>query len=136
MGNKKSPSGNGITGKILKNSFKIFPRYITEMFNGFLNRGFFPVMWKITKLLPITKLEKDKCEGVTKVSPIRFINTEGKVLEKLFMYRINHHVFSHKYMNKKQYGFTPKMHDRCGNDGEVLCNKRTDSSSHIRDCEP
>ena len=47
-----------------------------------------------------TKLDKDNSEDVTKFRPLSLINTGGKVLEKLFINRINHHVFSHNYVNK------------------------------------
>jgi len=56
--------------------------------------------WERTKLVPITKPGKDKSEDVTKFLPISLINTDGKVLKKLFINRINHHVFCHNYMNK------------------------------------
>jgi hypothetical protein len=107
LGNKKTPGEDGITGEIYKSAFEIFPRYITAMCNGYLNRGVFP-RWKRTKLIPITKPGKDNCEDVTNFRPISLINTGGKVLEKLLINRINHHVFSHNYTNNNQYGFTPQ----------------------------
>ena len=64
--------------------------------------------WKRTKLVPITKLGKDNSEDVTKFRLISLINTGWKILEKLFINGINHHVFSHNSMNKNQYGFTPQ----------------------------
>jgi hypothetical protein len=64
--------------------------------------------WKRTKLFQINKPGKDKSDDVTKFRPICLINTGGKVLEKLLINRINHHVFSHNYMNNNQYGFTPQ----------------------------
>ena len=91
MGNKKARGENGITGEIYKNAFEIFPRYITAMCNGCLDRGVFPARWKRTKLIPITEPSKDNCEDVTKSRPISLINTDGKVLEKLLINRINHH---------------------------------------------
>jgi len=74
LGNKKAPGDDGITGEIYKSAFKIFPRYITAMYNGCLNRGVFPTRWKRTKLIPITKPGKDKCEDATTFRPISLIN--------------------------------------------------------------
>jgi len=108
LGNKKAPGEDGITSDIYKNAFEIFPKYITAMYNGCLNRGVFPIRWKIAKLFPITKPGKDNSEDITKFRPISLINTGGKVLEKLLINRINHHVFSHNYTNNNQYGFTPQ----------------------------
>ena len=107
LGNKKARGEDGITGQIYKSAFEIFPRYITAMYNGCLNRGICPTRWKRTKWVPITKSGKDNCEDVTKFRSISLINTGGKVLEKLLINIINHHVFSH-YMNNNQYGFTPQ----------------------------
>jgi hypothetical protein len=77
LGNKKAPGDDGITGEIYKSAFEIFTRYITAMYNGCLNRGVFP-----TKLIPITKTDKDSCEDLTKFRPINLINTGGKVKTK------------------------------------------------------
>ena len=54
--------------------------------------------WKRTKLFPITKPGKDNCEDLTKFGPISLINTGDKVLEKVLITRIKHHVFSHNYV--------------------------------------
>jgi hypothetical protein len=78
------------------------------MYTGCLNRGFFPISWKRTKLFPITKPDKDNSKDVTNFRPISLINTGGKVLEKILINRINHHVFAQNYMNNNQYGFTPQ----------------------------
>ena len=85
-----------------------FPRYIKAMYNGCLNRGFFPVRCIRTKMVIITKPGKYNSEDVSTFRPISLINTGGKVLEKIFINRIKRHVFSHIYMNKNQYGYTPQ----------------------------
>jgi hypothetical protein len=59
------------------------------------------------KLIPFTKPGKENSEDVSKFRPISLINTGGKVLEKVLINRINHHVFSHNYLNSNQYGFMP-----------------------------
>jgi len=102
LGNKKAPGEDRIKGEIYKSAFEIFPRYITAIYNCCLNRGVFPMRWKRTKLVPITKPGKENSEDIITFRPISLINTGGKVLEKLFINRINHHVFSHNYMNKNQ----------------------------------
>jgi len=64
--------------------------------------------WKITKLVRNSKPGKDKGEDVTKFRTIVLLNPCGKLREKLFKTELNHHVFSHNYMYKNQYGFTPQ----------------------------
>jgi hypothetical protein len=76
------------------------------LYNGRLRRGVFPKRWKRAKLISITKPGKGNCEDITKFRPISLLNTGGKVLEKVLINRINHHVFSHDFMNTNQYGFT------------------------------
>jgi len=108
LGNRKAPGEDGITCEIYNREFEILPSHLTAINNGCLNRGVYPTIWKRTKLIPITKPGKDNCEDVTKFRPISLMYTGGKVLEKVLINRINHHVFSHNYMHSNQFGFTPK----------------------------
>jgi len=78
------------------------------LYNGCLRRGFFPRGWKTAKLIPTVKPGKENSDYVSKFRPISLLNTEKKVLQKLLINRINHHVFAHDIMNKNQYGFTPQ----------------------------
>ena len=50
---------------------------------------------------------KKNSDEISKFRPISLHNTGGKVLEKLPINRISHHVFAHDIMNKIQCGFTP-----------------------------
>jgi len=61
------------------------------------------------KLIPIVKPGKENSNDVSKFRPISFLNTGGKVLEKLLINKINHHVFAQDIMNKNQFGFAPEM---------------------------
>jgi len=45
---------------------------------------------------------------VSKFRPIRLLDTRRKVLEKIMINRINHHVYSRGYINENQYGFRPQ----------------------------
>jgi len=108
MDNKKAPGEDGITGEVYKSAFEVFPRYITAMYSGCLRRGVFPKRWKTPKLIPIVKPEKKNSDEFSKLRHICLLNRGGKVLEKLLINRINHHVFTHDTMRKNQYGFTPQ----------------------------
>src|SRR5215469_13861912 len=59
-------------------------------------------------MIPIVKPEKENSYNLSKFRPISLLDTGGKVLEKLLINRINHHVFAHDIMNNNQYGFTPQ----------------------------
>jgi hypothetical protein len=58
--------------------------------------------------MPITKPGKENSTEVSKFRPISSINVAGKVLEKLIINRIMHHIYSNNLMNPNQYRFTPK----------------------------
>jgi hypothetical protein len=81
MDNKKAPGEDGITAEIYKQTFKIFPKSITAMYNGCLKTGVFPEIWKKTKIIPITKPDTQYSQDITKHRPISLINIGGKILE-------------------------------------------------------
>jgi len=58
--------------------------------------------------MPIIKPGQEGSEEVSKFRPISLLDTGGKVLEKIMINRINHHVYSRGYMNENQYGFRPQ----------------------------
>lgn len=45
---------------------------------------------------------------MSKYRPISLLNIGGKVLEKLMINRINHHIHTTEYLNKNQFGFRPQ----------------------------
>jgi hypothetical protein len=51
------------------------------------------------------------------------INTAAKVLEKVLINRIMHHIYSNNIMSKSQYGFTPQAnkHIRCRDGLKGFC---------------
>jgi hypothetical protein len=108
MGDKKAPGEDEINGEIYKSTFENLPNYITALYNGFLRRGIFPTRWKRAKVIPIVQPGKDTSDEVSKFRQISLLNVGGKVLEKVFINRINHHAISHAFLNTHQYGFTPQ----------------------------
>ena len=109
MDNKKVPGEVGFTGDIYNHTFKILPKFITAMYNGCLRDGVFPKRWKRAKLIPIIKPGKEDSYEVSKYRPISLLNVGCKVLEKVIINRINHHVYTNDYINKNQYGFPPQL---------------------------
>ena len=59
-------------------------------------------------MIPIIKPGKENSKKVSKFRPISLLNIGGKVLEKVLINRISHHVFSHDLMNNNQYVFMPQ----------------------------
>ena len=51
---------------------------------------------------------KEGISDLRKFRPIILINTGSKLLERLLISRINHHVHTNKLLNRNQYGFMPQ----------------------------
>jgi len=72
-----------------------------------LEDGLLPQIWKRAKIIPIVKPGKETIDDISKYRPISLINTAAKVLEKVLINRIMHHIYSNNLTSKNQYGFTP-----------------------------
>ena len=59
-------------------------------------------------ILPIIKPGQEGSDDVSKFRPLSLLDIGGKVLEKIFINRINHHMYSEGYMNENQFGFRPQ----------------------------
>ena len=105
----KAPGEDGLSSEILLKIFKRFPTFLTGiLYNECVKKGYFPKQWKHSIIIPLIKPGKDGSTEVTKYRPISLLNVGGKVLEKLLIDRINHHVFSNRLLNGNQYGFIPQ----------------------------
>ena len=107
LSNRKAPGEDGIPNEVWKGLVEILPKYLTAIYNKCLKEGVFPNRWK-AKITPIVIPGKEGSNEVDKFRPISLLNTGSKVLEKLLINRINHHVYSRGYMNENQYGFRPQ----------------------------
>lgn len=108
MDTNKAPGENGITVEIFSLVFKLLPKFLTAVYNGCLMTGCFPRKWKHAKIIPVIKTGKESYDDASKFRPISLLNIAAKVLEKLLINRIMHHVYSNNLMNQRQYGFTPQ----------------------------
>jgi hypothetical protein len=63
---------------------------------------------KRAQIIPITRPGKENSDDVSKFSPISLLSIGGKVLKKVLISRINHHIFSQGFMNTNKYGLTPQ----------------------------
>ena len=67
-----------------------------------------PQNWKRAKIVPIIKSVKEDTNEVTKFRRFSFLNVAGKVLEKILINRIMHHIYTNNTMNRCQFRFTPQ----------------------------
>jgi len=86
----------------------MFPRIITIIYNHCLKRGCFPKRWKTAKVIRITKPAKENNLDPSKYRPISLLNMGGKILDKLPINSLNHHLHKNELLSKRQYGFTPQ----------------------------
>ena len=105
---KKAPGLDGITGGIYKTVLLIFPRILTTMYNQCLKLGQFPKRWKMAKVILILKPNNNNCPDPNKYRPISLLNMGGKILDKLLINRINHHLYKNELLSERQYVFTPQ----------------------------
>jgi hypothetical protein len=93
---------------VWKEVMKILRNYIIVIYNKCLKEGIFPRRWKTVKIIPIVKPGKEGSEEVNKFLLIHLIASGGKVMEKLLINRIIHHVYTREHMNENQFGFRPR----------------------------
>jgi len=97
---------DGITSDIFLRTFNKFPRLVTTIYNQCLKRGSFTRRWKTANIIPIAKPGQENCMEPSKYLPISLLNIGGKVLEKLLINRINHHMYKNELLIDSQHGFT------------------------------
>ena len=81
---------------------------MTQLYNECLRTGHFPEKRKIAKVLMLVKPGREEASDPSMYRPIRFVNTEGRILEKLLIERIMQHFYKTDALNKNQFGFTPQ----------------------------
>ena len=109
---KKAPGDDGLTCEIILHVFRSFPSFLTEVYNKCLREGCFPKQWIKSSIVPIIKLGKEENRDALKYWPISSLNVAGKVLDKLMIDRILHHMHSSVGLNSNQCGFI--VRENCG----------------------
>ena len=105
---RKAPGEDALNSEVLLHTFSSFPILFTQIYNDCLRKELFSEQWKRSILLPIVKPGKEGSSEASKYRLISLLNVGGKVLEKLLIDRINHHLYSNSLLNKNQYGFLPQ----------------------------
>jgi hypothetical protein len=101
---KKSPCYYLITGKILKELPTIGIKYLTQLFNAVLLKGYFPAQWKVTQIILILKPGKPPKE-LTSCRPISLLPTVSKVFEKILLKRLLPMDENNRLIPNHQFGF-------------------------------
>ena len=104
---KKSPGYDLITGKILKELPTSALTYLTSLFNGVLRLSYFPKQWKVAEVQVVAKPGKP-LEDLKSYRPISLLPILSKIMEKLFLNRLQPLLTSTDLVPNHQFGFREK----------------------------
>jgi len=74
-----------------------------RLYSACIKSGHFPEKWKIAKFLMVAKPGREEDSDPSMFRPIRLMNTEGKILEKLLLEIIMHHLCKTDALNGSLY---------------------------------
>ena len=102
---KRSPATgpDGISNIHLKHLGTHAIRILTDIFNYTIQHNNIPHIWKTAKIVPILKPNKPPTEPAS-YRPISLLCTPSKILERLVLNNINHHI----PLSPSQHGFRPQ----------------------------
>jgi hypothetical protein len=126
---KKAPGEDGLKSETILHVFRSFPSFLTEVYNKCLEEGCFPKQWKKSSIVPIIKLGKENNRDASKYRSISLLNVAGKVLDKLMIDRILHHVHSHAGFNSNQYGFIPDRNCGCSDGSQGYYGRKLETGT-------
>jgi Reverse transcriptase (RNA-dependent DNA polymerase) len=101
----KTASGyDDISNRLLKNIPDSAVTFLSNIFNACLQLGYFPLEWKIGKIIPIAKPGKDHSLP-SSYRPITLLPGTGKVFEKIVLTRLLDHENEQPILKNQQFGF-------------------------------
>ena len=78
--------------------------YITNIYNSAFRLGYYPLLWKHAKVLPIPKINK-KPNLLESYRPISLLPTLAKILDKIILTRLTNFLDQSKVIPQHQFGF-------------------------------
>lgn len=103
----KAPGRDGIPNILIKQLPDITIGQIADVFNACMRLNHWPASFKMAKVTPIPKPNKDKGHTVN-YRPISLLNNLGKLFEKVIHRRIALFVAENDILNDEQFGFRPQ----------------------------
>ncbi|GBM34617.1 Retrovirus-related Pol polyprotein from type-1 retrotransposable element R1 [Araneus ventricosus] len=101
---KKAPGYDGIDFIVLKTIFRTNPDILITFYNKCLSLQCFPNPLKTGVIVLFLKKGKNKSD-IKSYRPVSLLPTLGKILEKLLLERLNHHLRRNNLQHPNQYGF-------------------------------
>jgi hypothetical protein len=103
----KSPVPNGIPNRALKHPPHRAVSLLVQIFDANLLNHHIPIGWKHTRVISIIKPGKDPALP-SSYRPISFLDTIGKLFEKILLARILHEISERGLIRDEQLGFRPR----------------------------
>lgn len=101
---KSNASGHDeISLQMLRLCMPVIKNYVTHIINCCLERGFFPMQWKISIVSPIPKNNSPK--ALDDLRPISLLCILSKILEKVVNFQLTQHFNNYKLLSENQSGF-------------------------------
>lgn len=104
LNNKKSSGPDKIPNIALKNIPDCIIRNYCILFNNALNNNYYPHKWKLSKIIPIKKINKNH-KSYKNYRPINLVPNISKVFEIIIYNKILEYTQSKKIMPDIQFGF-------------------------------
>lgn len=104
LGPSSAPGTDGITNTHLKHLPRKSIVLLTRIYNSCLLNRYFPTDWKISRIVPIPKPEKDPREPVNH-RPISLLPTMSKVFERIILTRLRQPLQTNDIIRPDQYAF-------------------------------
>jgi exonuclease III len=101
---RKAPGHDEVSNKILKNLPPSASRLLAKVYNACLHTSYFPLNWKIGKVVAILKPGKDHTLP-SSYRPITLLPTIGKIFEILILERLKEFEEEKKILKNQQFGF-------------------------------
>ena len=104
----KSNGPDGISARMLKAVAKNIAPSVTNLFNISLKTGCFPASWKLSHIVPISKLNVPTNHGPSNYRPISLLPILSKILERHVYALITDHLSNNCPISDQQWGFQGK----------------------------
>ena len=98
-----SPGWDGISAKIIKNSYQSFIVPLTHVCNLSIIKGVFPKELKVARVIPLYKA--DSPSVFSNYRPVSVLTAFSKIFEILMYNRLLEFINKHKLLYKFQFGF-------------------------------
>jgi hypothetical protein len=103
----KAPGPNGVANRALRHLPNRAITFITKLFNAIHRRKYFQPAWKHAREISILKPGMDSMLP-SSYKPISFLDTIGKLFEKIILTRVLREVNERGLLCDEQFGFRPR----------------------------